>query len=71
MMGKGIAAIDYAACMACGVCVQVCPFGYLALQKIGIDPLDNAYAELTADHKCTGCGLCATACPLDCLSIQV
>ncbi|HWQ47212.1 MAG TPA: 4Fe-4S binding protein [Longilinea sp.] len=69
-MGKGIATINYAECMACGCCVQACPFSFLDLMKTDVDVYHKNYPQLVPDHKCTGCGLCATACPVDCVTIQ-
>ncbi len=69
-MGKGIATINYAECMACGSCVQACPFSFLDLTKTDVDAYHKNYPQLNHDHKCTGCGLCAAACPVDCITIQ-
>ena len=70
MSDKGVAHIEYPLCMACGICVQACPFGCLELTKTGIDVLRNAYPELQPESACTGCGLCARACPVDCITIH-
>jgi ferredoxin len=69
-MAKGIAWVDYPACMACGVCVSACPFSYFEASKTGLDRYNKAYPELVDAHKCTGCGICATACPVDCITIH-
>jgi NAD-dependent dihydropyrimidine dehydrogenase PreA subunit len=62
--------VDYALCMACGVCVMACPFGSLDLTALRREPYGNAYPELVRPASCTGCGLCAKACPLDCLAMS-
>jgi Na+-translocating ferredoxin:NAD+ oxidoreductase subunit B len=60
---------DYELCMACGACVQACPFSCLELSRIGLDALRKAYPELVFPEKCTGCGICARACPVDCVAL--
>jgi ferredoxin len=70
-MDKGIAHVDYQVCMACGVCVQVCPFNCLELTKTDVDKLSKPYPVLALNHKCNGCSMCVTACPVDCISIYV
>lgn len=69
-MEKGIAHVDYLSCMACGICVQACPFGFLTLDKTDVDSLRKAYPLLIPDHRCTGCGLCASACPVESISLH-
>ena len=46
--------VDVARCAGCGVCVEVCPVGAIALE--------NGKARLD-DAACTGCGACVDACP--------
>jgi heterodisulfide reductase subunit A len=50
-------------CMACGQCVEVCPF-----KAIDYDPNDKSsgYKSPVIDQaKCLGCGLCKSVCPGD------
>jgi ferredoxin len=61
--------VDYKTCMACGICVQACPFSCLSLARFDIDALKKAYPVLISPETCTGCGICRTACPVD--SIQM
>jgi Fe-S-cluster-containing hydrogenase component 2 len=42
-------------CVACGACVNACPFGAVALFK-------GVRAKVDKD-KCVGCGKCALVCP--------
>ncbi len=51
--------VDTAACTACGICVQYCPFTALELNDtISINK-----------QRCTGCGVCTQYCPQDALSL--
>lgn len=43
-------------CVACGVCIQKCPFD---AWKAG----DDAGKPVLMTEKCFGCGVCVTACP--------
>ena len=70
-MDKGIAHINYSICMACGICVQACPFSCLELNNTRVDSSHNAYPSLLPDQKCVGCGICMNACPVSCISIYV
>jgi heterodisulfide reductase subunit A-like polyferredoxin len=51
-----IAAVNPRRCSACGICVDVCPYGARAL-----DP-DGGYAQVR-EVLCQGCGACVAACP--------
>ncbi|SMG15925.1 4Fe-4S dicluster domain-containing protein [Dethiosulfovibrio salsuginis] len=68
---KGQAVIDHDACIACGICMKVCP--YHAIIRIPIPceeacPVDAIYKdEMGKEHidpdKCIACGKCVLACP--------
>ena len=53
--GATIASLE-AACTGCGLCVERCPTGIIALVD-GVPSIDFALGE------CTFCGACAEACP--------
>ena len=55
-----LAVVDPDKCIACGVCIGICP-----ADAIGIS--DIAYIEI---EKCKGCGHCVTACPQSALSLH-
>jgi electron transport complex protein RnfB len=45
--------VDEEKCISCGVCVERCPFGALALGDVAlVNPV-----------RCAGCGVCTLACP--------
>lgn len=60
------ATVDAAACIGCGKCVRVCPFGAVALD--GNDK-KSARAVVDAD-SCLGCGVCTMQCPQDALALE-
>jgi heterodisulfide reductase subunit A len=51
-----IASVNPRLCSACGLCVEVCPYGARRLEP-GMN-----YAEVV-DVLCQGCGACVAACP--------
>jgi heterodisulfide reductase subunit A-like polyferredoxin len=51
-----IAAVNPRLCAACGVCVEVCPYGARVLEP------GMPYAEVV-EVLCQGCGACVVACP--------
>lgn len=59
----------YEACIACGMCVTVCPVSALALSLIGQDDLKTCFPALT-DRPCIGCGLCKKSCPMDAIIME-
>ena len=56
------AAVDQAACVACGCCVKVCP-----LQAIEV--VRGIMAQVKGE-RCVGCGKCAKECPASVITIQ-
>ncbi len=64
-MAQKYPTFDYGPCMACGICVQACPFSCLELRRTGLDSYRKAYPELARREDCTGCGICASSCPVD------
>jgi electron transport complex protein RnfB len=51
--------VDEGACVACGLCVESCPFDALSVD-------DTAQVE---EVRCVGCGVCTLACPEGALSL--
>ena len=52
--GNGDSSCSYG-CIACGLCVNTCPYGAISMNEYGVAEVD--------EKKCTGCGKCAEACP--------
>lgn len=53
-------------CKGCGLCIDACPIGILAISKDKINKKGHHPAECTAPEKCIGCASCYTMCP-DCV----
>lgn len=51
--------LDAARCVACGLCVDVCPFGCLSLGG----GEDGDYLLSLDEAACVRCGLCVDRCP--------
>jgi heterodisulfide reductase subunit A len=51
-----IASVNPRLCSACGLCVEVCPYGARRLEP------GMSHAEVI-DVLCQGCGACVVACP--------
>ncbi len=54
------------ACLACGLCVRICPNKALTAEDHG-----TALDFYHRPGRCTGCGLCAAHCPQGALSVAV
>ena len=53
-------------CKGCGLCVEACPKGLLAIARDKINLKGHHPAEITDQEKCVGCAFCAMMCP-DCV----
>ena len=53
-------------CKGCGLCVDACPKGCLAVATDKINKKGYSPAEMVNPDKCIGCAFCATMCP-DCI----
>ena len=58
--------IDTNRCKGCGLCVEACPKGLLAIARDKINQQGHHPAEITDQEKCAGCAFCAMMCP-DCV----
>ena len=59
---KRHAVVNTALCVACGVCMEVCPRGAIVVWKGTYSVVDDA--------RCIGCGLCAKECPASVIRIE-
>lgn len=60
---------DRKRCMACVICLDICPTGCLTVGAAeGKDP--NGYPLMAEPGSCLGCGLCMAACPADAIALE-
>ena len=59
-----VSRVDQSACIGCGICESLCPFGAIRLVKQG----KRRKAE-TITASCKGCGICASHCPVLAISM--
>ena len=59
--GGSLAVIDPDACIACGVCDEVCRYG-------AIRPDSEAFTVI--DYACEGCGACVYQCPVEAITVE-
>lgn len=55
-------ALDVAACIGCGACVDVCPHAVFTVEA--------GKAEIASRSACMECGACARNCPARALSVE-
>lgn len=55
--------VDDRFCKGCGLCVDACPVGIVALDHDRITAKGYHPARLVDEERCTGCASCATMCP--------
>lgn len=67
---KEYPSFDYDVCVACSVCVQICPVSCLELEDniLKKDKL-TAYPILTNQDKCISCNFCEQACPVEAIKM--
>ena len=55
--------VDETYCKGCGLCVDACPVGIVALDTERINAKGYHPAHLVDQPSCTGCTSCAQMCP--------
>lgn len=60
--------LDVDRCIVCGLCVDVCPEGCLAIESDGAGPTGSWRFSLD-ETACVRCALCVMRCPADALSL--
>ena len=50
-------------CKGCGLCVDACPRGVLAIDKNKINKRGYNPVAAKQPEQCIGCAMCATMCP--------
>lgn len=56
----------YDNCKGCGLCIDACPKGVLALNQNKLNSKGHHPIEAVNPEACIGCAFCATMCP-DCI----
>jgi 2-oxoglutarate ferredoxin oxidoreductase subunit delta len=59
---KGAIDVDTELCKGCGVCIESCPSGTVALSQ-SVNGKGYNYSYMAYPEKCTGCANCAVVCP--------
>lgn len=62
-MPHGIVTFQDDRCKGCGLCVNACPKGIVALDTRRINAKGYNPAYVTDMDKCIACGFCAMMCP--------
>ena len=57
-------------CKGCGLCVDACPKGVLAIAKEKINKKGHHPVEAVKEDACTGCTFCATMCPDSVITVE-
>jgi len=57
-------------CIACGICIDACPAGCLAMSERPREKGVDAYPTLKNAKACIGCGFCSVDCPMGSIVMQ-
>lgn len=68
-MAKQKPIFTYEQCIACGMCVTVCPVSAIALSVVGKDDIHTCFPALS-ERPCIGCGFCEKTCPMDAIAME-
>jgi len=59
-----VSSVEQDKCIGCGLCVSLCPYGAIAMQKV-----DGKRKAETISASCKACGICAAHCPTFAISM--
>ena len=62
-MAKGRVSVNVERCKSCGLCVDACPKGILAIDTEVINAKGYNPVKIVDEEKCVGCVSCALMCP--------
>jgi 2-oxoglutarate ferredoxin oxidoreductase subunit delta len=62
-MAKGEIVINEELCKGCGLCVEFCSQGCIAMPADKVSPKGSLLASFGNPDKCNGCGVCGWMCP--------
>ena len=57
-------------CKGCGLCVNACPKGLLALSQSRLNQKGHTPVELVKPDECVGCASCALMCPYCVITVE-
>jgi heterodisulfide reductase subunit A-like polyferredoxin len=71
MSAGSVAHVDQVACVACGDCVAICPYGAIEMQR-GKEVLRRVFKDCAEVNPalCKGCGACTAACRSGCITLD-
>ena len=71
MSAGSVSHIDQVACVACGDCVAICPYGAIEMQR-GKEVLRRVFKDCAEVNPalCKGCGACTAACRSGCITLD-
>ena len=63
------AVVDTATCVACGNCVEACPYDAASLQTVRLGRREKIVSQVDR-NLCTACGICNAVCPSSSISVE-
>jgi heterodisulfide reductase subunit A len=54
--------VNQQTCVACGLCVEVCPYDAISLQVVKVPYRGAVPVAVVESSLCMACGLCGAAC---------